>query len=84
MPPTASTAEIAPRVRAFLQRHVGSRVLADEDDIFARGFVNSLMAVQLVAFVEKEFGITIGDDDLKLENFSSVNRITSFVTAKLG
>jgi acyl carrier protein len=80
----STTTEIAPRVRAFLQRSIGSRVLQDDDDIFAGGFVNSLMAIQLVAFLEKEFSFTIGDADLNLQNFSSVNRITAFVTKKLG
>lgn len=79
-----STTDIVPRVRAFLQRYIGSRPLGDDDDIFAGGFVNSLMAIQLVAFIEKEFGVTIGDDDLNLDNFRSVNRITGFVTRKLG
>jgi acyl carrier protein len=74
--------EIAPRVRAFLQRYLGSRTLRDDEDIFAGGLVNSLMAIQLIAFLEKEFSLTIGDSDLKLENFSSVDRITAFVTQK--
>jgi acyl carrier protein len=71
-------------VRTFLQRHIGSRPLADEEDIFASGFVNSLMAIQLVAFIEKEFNVTVDEDDLDLKNFSSVNRITAFVQKKLG
>ena len=79
-----STTDISPRVRAFLQRYIGARPFGDDDDIFAGGFVNSLMAIQLVAFIEKEFSVTIGDDDLNLQNFSSVNRITDFVARKLG
>lgn len=75
---------LAPPVRAFLQKHIGSRAFADDDDMFAGGFVNSLLAIQLVAFIEKEFGVEIEDDDLNLENFSSVNRVTAFVARKRG
>jgi acyl carrier protein len=79
-PPT----DIAPRVRAFLGRFFRSDSLRDDQDLFASGLVNSLMAMQIVAFVEKEFSITLGDDDLKLENFNSVDHITAFVVQKLG
>ena len=76
--------QLAPPVRAFLQKHIGSRPFGDDDDIFAGGFVNSLLAIQLVAFIEKEFDLEIEDDDLNLEYFSSVNRITAFVARKRG
>ena len=31
--------------------------------------------MQLVAFVEKEFGITVADEDLDLDNFRTVDAI---------
>lgn len=78
------TTDIAPRVRVFLGRFFRTDSLRDDQDIFATGLVNSLLAIQLVAFVEKEFSISLGDDDLKLENFNSVDHITAFVVHKLG
>ena len=55
---------------------------SDEDHIFRKGFVDSLFAVKLLAFLEQEFGIKIGNDDLNIENFQSVNKIISFVENK--
>jgi len=78
------TTDIAPRVRAFLVRFFRSDSLRDDQDMFATGLVNSLLAIQIVAFLEKEFAITLGDDDLKLENFNSVDHIAAFVAQKLG
>ena len=69
-------------VRDYLKRANRSRELEDDQDIFATGFANSLFALQLVMFVEKEFGITVEDDDLQLENFNSVTAITRFVDSK--
>jgi acyl carrier protein len=67
------------KIRGFLHRFFPQHELKDDDDVFLLGFVNSLLAMQLVAFVEKEFGITVADDDLELDNFRSINAIASLV-----
>ena len=56
--------------------------IEDDENIFESGFVDSSFAMQLVAFVEEEFKITITDDDLDLANFSTINRIVQFVERK--
>ncbi len=38
--------------------------------------------MQLVAFVEKEFGIRVGDEDLDLDNFRSIQAISNLVARK--
>ncbi|HEX2058860.1 MAG TPA: phosphopantetheine-binding protein [Actinomycetota bacterium] len=58
--------------------------LGDDDDMFATGYVNSMFAMQLVQFVESEFGITVESDDLELDNFRTVSAIASFVERKMG
>jgi methoxymalonate biosynthesis acyl carrier protein len=72
------------KIKEFLSRFFKSHDLQPDEDIFALGFVNSLLAMQLVAFVEKEFGITIGDEDLDLDNFRSVRAIANLVARKTG
>ena len=73
---------IASKVRQFIGRFVRDQELKDSDDIFALGYVNSMFAMQLVQFVEKEFAITVDDADLELSNFRSVDAISSFVAGK--
>jgi acyl carrier protein len=70
------------KVKEFLARFFKNHDLQPEEDIFALGFVNSLLAMQLVAFVEKEYGITVEDDDLDLDNFRSIRAIAGLVARK--
>ncbi|MFL6196747.1 MAG: acyl carrier protein [Thermoanaerobaculia bacterium] len=76
--------ETRPKIKEFLSRFFKNHDLQPDEDIFALGFVNSLLAMQLVAFVEKEFGITVEDADLDLDNFRTVNAIASLVERKRG
>lgn len=69
-------------IKAFLARYLQSIVLQDEQDIFSLGFINSLFAMQLVLFVEKEFGIEVSNEDLDIDNFRSVNAIATLIERK--
>jgi acyl carrier protein len=72
------------KIRAFLRDKTKQPELADGEDYFQKGFVNSLFAMQLVLFVEKEFKMRVGDEDLVIENFNSINAITALVERKQG
>ncbi len=71
-------------IRSFLSRYLHSYDPEDEEDIFALGFVNSMIAIQLVDFLEKHFGVTVEEDDLDLDNFRSLAAMDRFVAGKLG
>jgi acyl carrier protein len=75
--------EIRQKTRAFLMVHFKDHDLRDDDDIFSLGFVNSLFAMQLVMFVEKEFGLKVHDDDLDIDNFRTLNAVLDLVNRKL-
>ena len=70
------------RIREFVGRHLRGHDLTDDEDIFASGFVNSMFAIQLVQFVEREFGVTVESDDLEIDNFRSVQAIAELVERK--
>lgn len=70
-------------IREYVSNHVGGLNLGDDEDIFATGYVNSLFAVQLVMFVETEFGVAVSGDDLDIRNFRTINHIDAFVAGKL-
>jgi acyl carrier protein len=71
-----------PRVRAFFGRHFKHLDLRDDEDIFALGLVNSLFALQIVMFVEKEFQLALDDDDLTIDNFRTLGAVTDLVHRK--
>jgi methoxymalonate biosynthesis acyl carrier protein len=66
-------------IRAFIAGKFPGIDFADEDDIFALGFATSLFAMQLVMFVEKNFGFEIGNEDLEMANFRSVDAMAALV-----
>lgn len=70
------------KIKDFLGRFFKKHELQDGDDIFALGYVNSLFAMQLVMFLEKNFGIRVDNKDLDMNNFKSINAICEFVERK--
>ncbi|HXO41273.1 MAG TPA: acyl carrier protein [Thermoanaerobaculia bacterium] len=70
------------RIKTFLSRFFRQHDLQPGEDIFALGFVNSLLAMQLVTFVEKQFGITVEEEDLDLDNFRSLAAMDALVERK--
>ncbi len=71
------------QIKVFLSRFFRNHELKDDEDIFALGFVNSLLAMQLVAFIEKEFSVAVEDDDLDLDNFRTINAIDALIERKV-
>jgi len=51
----------------------------DSDNIFEMGFVNSLFAMKLLNYIEKEFKLSISNSDMEISNFSSVNNIERLI-----
>ncbi|SCW49996.1 Acyl carrier protein [Paenibacillus tianmuensis] len=75
--------EVKETIRKFLSRYVGDKPFDDADNIFEKGYVNSLFFMQLVLFIEKQFQITIENEDLAMGNFQDVNSIAAFVNSRL-
>ena len=69
-------------LRRFIQRSIQLPQIADDEDLFATGIVNSLFAVQLVTYIEKTFGLEVQAEDLEIRNFRSLNAATAFVEQK--
>ncbi len=57
-------------------------ILTDDDNYFEKRFVNSLFAMKLVNFVEQKFEIEINNDDLDINNFSTVNNLVHLINKK--
>lgn len=57
--------------------------LSGDDSFIEKGIIDSTGILQLVEFVEQEFGLKIDDEDLIPENLDSINRLVAFVNAKM-
>jgi acyl carrier protein len=73
---------ITGEIRDFLSSAISERVLGDSEDFFALGYVNSLMALELVTYVERRFDVVVEVEDLDLDNFRTISRIADFVRRK--
>lgn len=71
------------KIRNFIMENVSinkeSFTLSDGDNYFEKRIVNSLFAMKLVTFIEEKFQVTIENEDLNLENFSTINRLMDLI-----
>jgi len=74
---------VAERIRKFLvQEFPATRNLGSNESLLNNGLIDSLGILEVVAFIEKEFGIVVFDEDLLPENFGSVHSLSNFVGQK--
>ena len=59
------------------------RSLLDNDLLLGNNVVDSMSILDLVLFVEEEFGVSVDAEDLLPENFQSIVSMSNFVSSKL-
>ena len=57
-------------------------VLANNDSFLDKGILDSTGILEVIYFIEEEFGIKVQDEEMIPENLDSVNNITAFVDRK--
>lgn len=57
--------------------------LADNDSLLDAGIIDSTGVLDLIGFIEQQFGFSVADDDLVPDNLDSIARLTAFVQRKL-
>ena len=70
-------------VKKDLARGKGITDLSETDDLVEAEVMDSLGIMKLILFLEETFDVKISDDDLTLENFSSIQTIYSLVERKI-
>jgi acyl carrier protein len=56
--------------------------LTDETSLISSGIVDSTGVLEVIVFIESEFGIVIEDLEVIPENLESISRIAAFVERK--
>lgn len=78
----------ANQIRAFIIENFlfgdTSRDLGDDISLIETDLVDSTAILELVAFVEETYGVTVADADIVPANFDSIGRIAAFVGARTG
>lgn len=79
---SSTAAATAATVRDYVRSNMSAlrdEDLHDDDNIFEKGFVTSIFAMQLLDFIETTFDVEVPDDRITLQNFSSIDRISRMV-----
>lgn len=72
-------ADVRAEIREYIEPKFPGIELTEDQDIFSLGFVNSLFAMELVLFLEKLTGSRIPNEELKLDNFRSIEAMDSLI-----
>jgi acyl carrier protein len=74
---------ISERIKKFLgQQFPATKNVGNEEPLLKNGLIDSLGILEVVTFLEKEFGFTVTDEELLPENFESVHSLSNFVQQK--
>ena len=75
-------------IRSYIRENMlfgdNSVELPDDRSLIEEGVVDSTGVLELVLFVEQEFGVTVESEELIPENFDSIGRLADFVNRKNG
>ena len=70
-------------IKKDLARGKGLGDLSETEDLVEAEVMDSLGIMKLILFLEENFSVKISDEDLTLENFRSIETISSLVESKV-
>lgn len=76
---------VSERIRHFVLEKfplARKRGLKDGDGLLESGIVDSMGVLEIVSFVEQEFGFQISDEELVPDNFKTIEHLSAFVNAR--
>ena len=74
-------------IRTFIIEHFlfgEDSNLEDGTSFLESGIVDSTGILELVAFLEEKYGISVADDELVPENLDSIANVVAYLTKKKG
>jgi acyl carrier protein len=55
---------------------------SDTDSLMGHGIMDSMGVIELITFVQDEFDVEVGEDEITEENFGTVAAVSRFVQRK--
>jgi acyl carrier protein len=83
--PMERPVETQAAIAQYIQKELAigrKKPIAPDEDLFATGVLDSLGVLQLVLFLEEQFGIKVADEEVVLENFQSLNSMADYIDRK--
>lgn len=78
--------KIESKIKEFILKNLyfaEDNTLDDDASFLETGVVDSTGVMELVAFVQSQFGVTVEPQEIVVENFDSVNKVARFISRKL-
>lgn len=63
---------------------LGPREITPASDILGEGILDSLGILNLVNWIEERFALELSDNDFDMDNFRTIDTITSFIEERRG
>jgi methoxymalonate biosynthesis acyl carrier protein len=76
-----SAPEVNERVKQIFVDALNIQVPSEDTDLIEGGYIDSLALVELLFAIEREFSVTVPLDELDIDNFRDVRRISELVAA---
>ena len=77
---TSSGKSPSDRIRELFVEALNIEVPSAETDLIESGLLDSLALVELLFEIERRFEVDLSLDELEIENFRTVDRISEFIT----
>ena len=77
--------DVPSALRRFIQENFlygQEAAFSDDDSFLEQGIIDSTGVLELVAFLEGQYGITVADEELVPENLDSIRNLVRFIEAK--
>ena len=76
-----STPELTERVSRIFVEALNIQVPSEDTDLIESGYIDSLALVELLFAIEREFSVTVPLDELDIDDFRNLRRISELVAA---
>lgn len=70
------------KITEFILQLSGLDNIDKNINLFESSILNSIAVLDVIGFIEKEYDISIEDDELDMDHFNSINALADFVSSK--
>jgi acyl carrier protein len=77
------TTDMQGRIARLFASRLNLDIPSGETDLFESGALDSMGFVELLAQIEREFGVEVALGDIEMDTFRSIERIAEFVAGRL-
>ncbi len=82
------TVDIENKLRTYIEenfRHSSDgSSLSNDESLLESGIIDSAGIFELVSFLENEFSVTVGDEDITPDNFENISCLVNLIQSKAG